>query len=68
MLNNVCENSFAAVRNPGESKASKDPTEMDADAIDDAEAAEILEAMLGLAPAVETAEPARKKRKNTPQV
>jgi hypothetical protein len=38
------------------------------DALDDDEAAEILEAMLGLAPAVEATEPGRKKRKGAAKV
>jgi len=36
--------------------------------IDDDEAAEILEAMLGLAPAVQASEPTKKRRKGTSRV
>lgn len=61
---------FAAAALDAEmSDGKSEPEEPTADAIDDDEAAEILEAMLGLAPAaVQPAQPPKKKRRNPPKV
>ena len=51
-----------------QSEGKSDLAEVPEDTIDDDEAAEILEAMLGLAPAVQAAEPPKKRRKSTGKV
>jgi hypothetical protein len=60
---------FAAAAMEADHSDSKSDIEEPQDEImDDDEAAEILEAMLGLAPAVQTLEPTKKRRKGTSRV
>ena len=50
------------------SEDMSDAPEAKEDTIDDDEAAEILEAMLGLAPALQASEPSKKRRRSTTKV
>lgn len=60
---------FAAAAMEADQPDTKSDIEEEQEEImDDDEAAEILEAMLGLAPAVQPAEPAKKRRKGTSRV
>ena len=51
-----------------QSDGKSDIEEPQQEIMDDDEAAEILEAMLGLAPAVQASEPAKKRRKGSTRV